>query len=83
MWQETEAGLYKQYKFADFAEAFAFMTKVAALAEERRHHPKWTNEYDTVSIWLKTHEAGNAVTDKDRSLAAAIDQLVKPDARSM
>ncbi|MDB5169911.1 MAG: Ribonuclease [Candidatus Saccharibacteria bacterium] len=77
MWQETKHGLYKQFNFRDFAEAFAFMTKVAALAEQMQHHPRWENEWSVVQIWLITHDAGSKITDKDRALAQAIDGLLK------
>ncbi len=52
------------------------MTRVALEAEKMNHHPLWTNVWNTVEIWLSTHDAGNVVTDKDRKLAAAIDQLI-------
>lgn len=52
------------------------MEKVAALAEEYQHHPRWENEWSVVQIWLITHEGGKKVTDKDRELAGAIDRLV-------
>ncbi len=74
MWQETKDGLYKEFSFTDFVEAFAFMTKVAALAEARQHHPRWENNWNVVKIWLSTHSAGDAITDKDRELAKAIDE---------
>ncbi|MGH7237982.1 MAG: reverse transcriptase-like protein [Candidatus Saccharimonadales bacterium] len=76
MWQETKHGLYKQFNFADFREAFAFMTKVAALAEEQNHHPRWENDWSVVQIWLMTHEGKELITDKDRCLAAAIDAIL-------
>lgn len=76
-WQETKHGLYKQFNFRDFKEAFAFMTKVAALAEQMQHHPRWENEWSVVQVWLITHDAGSKITDKDRELAAAIDSLLK------
>lgn len=76
MWQETKHGLYKQFNFADFREAFAFMTRVAALAEEFDHHPRWENEWSVVQIWLSTHEANGKITDVDRELAKAIDTLL-------
>jgi len=75
MWQETPDGLYKQFEFADFKAAWQFMSEVAALAEAQQHHPRWTNEYNRVEIWLSTHDAGGGITDKDRALAAAIDKL--------
>jgi 4a-hydroxytetrahydrobiopterin dehydratase len=68
--------LYKAFEFKDFSEAFAFMTRVALLAEKKNHHPTWTNTWNKVEIWLNTHDAGNIVTDKDRQLATAIDKLV-------
>ncbi|MDR3679781.1 MAG: 4a-hydroxytetrahydrobiopterin dehydratase [Flavipsychrobacter sp.] len=74
-WQEKDNALYKSYKFADFSAAFAFMTRVALLAEKHDHHPRWTNTYNKLEIWLNTHDAGDIVTDKDRKLADAIDKI--------
>ncbi|MDB5168658.1 MAG: Ribonuclease [Candidatus Saccharibacteria bacterium] len=76
MWQETKHGFYKQFNFHDFKEAWEFMTEVAALAEAHRHHPRWENEWNVVQIWLVTHATGSTITDKDRKLAEAIDELV-------
>jgi 4a-hydroxytetrahydrobiopterin dehydratase len=76
MWKEENNSLHKEFKFKNFLEAFAFMTKVALAAEKMDHHPKWTNVYNTVEIWLSTHDAGDVVTDKDRKLAKMIDALV-------
>ncbi|RPD50949.1 4a-hydroxytetrahydrobiopterin dehydratase [Paracnuella aquatica] len=75
MWQEQNNALYRKFEFADFSEAFAFMTRVALLAEKANHHPRWTNVWNTVEIWLNTHSAGNTITDKDRKLAAQIDAI--------
>lgn len=75
MWQEENNSLYRKFTFRDFSEAFAFMTRVALIAEKMNHHPKWTNVWNTVEIWLSTHDAGNVVTDKDRKLADKIDAL--------
>ena len=75
MWQETKHGLYKQFNFANFNEAFRFMTQVARLANEFNHHPRWENEWSVVQIWLITHEGGEKITDKDRQLAEAIDKI--------
>jgi len=75
-WTEQNNRLKKTFKFKDFSEAFAFMTQVALLAEKMDHHPYWTNVYNSVSIELSTHDAGDVVTEKDRKLAKAIDQLV-------
>jgi 4a-hydroxytetrahydrobiopterin dehydratase len=76
MWTEQDNKLVREFRFRNFSEAFAFMTRVAFLAEKMDHHPDWTNVYNTVSIRLSTHDAGDVVTEKDRKLAAAIDKLV-------
>jgi 4a-hydroxytetrahydrobiopterin dehydratase len=76
MWTEQNNTLYRKFEFANFSEAFAFMTRVAMEAEKADHHPLWTNVWNKVEIWLSTHDAGNMVTDKDRKLAAAIDKLL-------
>lgn len=76
MWNEENNKLKRSFVFADFSEAFAFMTRVALLAEQANHHPWWSNVYNRVDIELQTHDAGNVVTEKDRALAAAIDRLI-------
>ena len=75
MWKEENNELYKKFVFKSFSEAFAFMTRVAMEAEKMDHHPRWTNVWNTVEIWLNTHSAGNIVTDKDKKLANKIDSL--------
>lgn len=75
-WEQVGDALQRKFTFADFSEAFAFMTRVALVAEKMGHHPTWTNTYNTVQIRLNTHDAGNKVTDKDHRLASAIDKLV-------
>lgn len=77
MWTEKDNILYRKFTFADFSEAFAFMTRVAIEAEKMNHHPRWTNVWNTVEIWLNTHDAGDIVTDKDHQLSRKIDGLVK------
>jgi 4a-hydroxytetrahydrobiopterin dehydratase len=76
MWKEENNMLSQTFKFKNFVDAFAFMTKVAFLAEKHNHHPNWSNVYNTVTINLTTHDAGNVVTDKDTALAEAIDKLL-------
>ncbi len=76
MWQEIDNSLTRIFVFSDFTEAWAFMTRVALIAEKMDHHPNWSNVYNRVSITLTTHDAGNIVTDKDRKLAAAIDDML-------
>ncbi|MGD9542513.1 MAG: 4a-hydroxytetrahydrobiopterin dehydratase [Methylocystis sp.] len=58
----------KSYKFADFKEAFAFMTRCALKAEQMDHHPEWFNDYNKVDVTLATHDAGG-VTALDVVLA--------------
>ena len=74
-WTEKDNTLYRKFEFADFSQAFSFMTRVALAAEKMDHHPKWTNVWNTVEVWLSTHDAGDIVTEKDRKLAKAIDRL--------
>ena len=75
MWEEKNNQLYKKFQFKNFSEAFAFMTRVAIEAEKMNHHPLWSNVYNTVEIWLNTHDSGNIVTEKDTQLAARIDEI--------
>ena len=72
----TGSELRRRFKFADFSEAFGFMARVALLAESADHHPEWTNVWNRVDISLTTHSEGSTVTDRDRSLANAIDGLL-------
>lgn len=80
MWQErTENGkskLERTFEFKNFSEAWAFMSRVALLAESKQHHPDWANVYSKVTIRLSTHDAGDTVTEKDRELAEAIDRIM-------
>ena len=75
MWKEEDNKLKRTFTFGNFKEAFAFMTKVAEIIDKMDHHPFWTNMYNKVSFELNTHDAGDKVTEKDRKLAAAIDQI--------
>jgi 4a-hydroxytetrahydrobiopterin dehydratase len=75
MWKEENNKLTRSINFNTFVEAFSFMTKVALVAEKMNHHPYWVNVYNRVDIQLSTHDAGDVVTEKDRTLAARIDEL--------
>ena len=77
MWIEKDNKLKADFQFKDFISAFAFMTKVAIIAEKMNHHPNWSNVYNMVSIELSTHDAGDIVTEKDYKLAKEIDKLLK------
>jgi 4a-hydroxytetrahydrobiopterin dehydratase len=76
MWKEKNNTLYRKFEFKDFSEAFAFMARVALAAEKANHHPKWTNVYNKVEIWLNTHDEGDIITAKDKKLAKIIDAIV-------
>ena len=77
MWKEEHNTLTRTFKFKNFIKAFSFMTQVAIEVEKRNHHPSWSNLYNSVTINLSTHDAGNIITDKDRELAKAIDSLLE------
>jgi 4a-hydroxytetrahydrobiopterin dehydratase len=74
-WQEVDGALYKKFVFTNFAEAFSFMTQVAAIAEAQNHHPDWSNSWNIVEISLCSHDKG-AITQRDYDLANAIDELL-------
>ena len=67
--------LTRTFGFKTFSEAFAFMTRVAALAEAANHHPDWSNSYNSVTIALSTHDAGG-VSARDVALAEAIERVI-------
>lgn len=68
-------GITRSFKFANFVEAFGFMTRVALLAEKADHHPEWSNVYGAVDIRLSTHDCGG-LSKRDVALARQIDALV-------
>ena len=74
-WQVEDERLKRQWQFSDFSEAFAFMTRVALLAESMQHHPNWSNVYNRVTIELTTHDLGG-LSNLDAELARSIDALL-------
>ena len=76
-WSLAREGLAieRRFAFADFSAAFAFMTRVALLAEQADHHPEWSNVYNRVEIVLTTHDAGG-LSQRDVAMARAIDALL-------
>ena len=64
----------RSFKFADFSEAWGFMSRVALLADAQDHHPEWSNVYNKVDITLTTHDAGG-LSERDVKMAKAIDAL--------
>lgn len=81
-WTEAEGrdAIRKGFRFANFSEAFAFMTRVALAAEKMDHHPDWSNVYDRVEIELSSHDLGG-VSERDTKLAAIIDKIARAMAR--
>lgn len=75
-WTKSDDGkaLERRYEFADFSEAFAFLTRVAMKAEKADHHPEFTSVWNTVDFRLTSHDAGG-ITERDTALAKAIDSL--------
>lgn len=71
--------LYRRIVLTDFVEAFGLMAKIAIIAETKNHHPEWSNVYNTLDIWLTTHDA-SGVTSRDVDLALEINQRVDKDA---
>ena len=73
-WKEVAGrdAIEKSFRFADFNEAFGFMTRVALKADQMDHHPEWFNVYNRVDITLSTHDAGG-LSERDTALAKAID----------
>jgi 4a-hydroxytetrahydrobiopterin dehydratase len=74
LWAIVDGKLTRQWTFANFSEAWGFMSRVALLAEAMNHHPNWSNVYATVTIQLHTHDLGGLST-LDRALAEAIDRI--------
>jgi 4a-hydroxytetrahydrobiopterin dehydratase len=75
-WQAVAGGrdaISRSYRFADFKQAFDFMGRVAAMADELDHHPEWFNVYNRVDVVLATHDA-DGVTELDVALASFMDE---------
>lgn len=73
-WTIQNGKLYKEFAFADFVEAFSFMTKAAFHIEKMNHHPEWLNVYNRLSVYLTTHDAGG-ITTNDIKLARTLNSL--------
>ena len=76
-WSEARGGaaLYREFRFADFSEAFGFMTRSALFAEQTDHHPEWFNVYNRVEVTLTTHDA-NGVSERDIKMAQFMNKIV-------
>jgi len=76
-WTFDEDMLHRNFEFSDFKTALSFIVRVGFEAEGEGHHPELFNVYNSVSIGLSTHDAGDKVTEKDITLAKAIDKVYK------
>jgi 4a-hydroxytetrahydrobiopterin dehydratase len=75
-YDDARDAITRRFTFADFSEAFAFMARVALLAEKMDHHPEWSNVYNRVDVLLTTHDAGG-LSHRDVAMAEAIEALVE------
>jgi 4a-hydroxytetrahydrobiopterin dehydratase len=75
-YDESRDALTRSFLFADFSEAFAFMTRVALLAEKFDHHPEWSNVWNRVDMLLTTHDAGG-LSQRDVTMAEAVELLLR------
>ena len=73
-WSVRGGKLHRDFQFADFSEAFAFMTRCALAAEQMNHHPEWFNVWNKVAVDLSTHDAGG-ITQRDFELAARMNKV--------
>jgi len=73
-WAVRDDKLHRDFEFSDFVEAFAFMTRIALVAEKMNHHPEWSNVYNRVSVDLTTHDA-DGISERDFALARAASDL--------
>lgn len=73
-WSLQEGELRREFTFADFSAAWAFMSRVALIAEQLNHHPSWHNVYNRVTVGLSTHDAGG-VSTRDFEFVARVDRL--------
>ena len=74
-WDFEDGALHTIFEFEDFKEAFSAMVRIAFEAEKMQHHPDWTNVYNTLEIFLSTHDA-EGITERDFELAKIIDELI-------
>ncbi|MEX2672503.1 MAG: 4a-hydroxytetrahydrobiopterin dehydratase [Phycisphaeraceae bacterium] len=75
-WSVEEGKLHREFAFADFVQAFGFMTRVALVAESMNHHPEWFNVFKMVDVHLATHDAGG-ITQLDLDLAGHMNRLAE------
>lgn len=74
-WNQIDNTLQKTFVFSSFARAIHFMSVASTEIDALNHHPEWTNIYNKVMVTLRTHDAGNVVTDLDYQLAELLDRV--------
>ena len=74
-WEEKDQALHREYTFSSFKLALSFMNQCVASIDSLNHHPEWFNTYNKVCVRLRTHDAGNIVTDKDYALATILEDI--------
>jgi 4a-hydroxytetrahydrobiopterin dehydratase len=79
-WERLEDRLVREFRFTTFTDAFALATRIALLAQARNHHPELRVSWGRLVVILTTHEAGDAVSERDLDLARRIDRLIQSDA---
>ena len=77
-WSVQDGKLHREFQFADFVEAFGFMSRAALVAEAMNHHPEWFNVYSTIEVTMATHDSGG-VTALDITLAKFMDENCRPE----
>ena len=75
-WTDVDGTLTRRFEFANFVEAFGFVTQVALVAQRLDHHPDIAISWNKVGITTTSHDTGNTLTDRDHKLTAAIDKLL-------
>ena len=76
-WTFDDDTIYKTYRLTSFTESIGFITEMAFCCEKANHHPELSNIYSTVAVSLRTHDAGNKVTQKDVDLAVEIEKIAQ------
>ena len=76
IWTQKQQGLCCSLQFPDFLTTMKFVQELAGIAEQLNHHPEWRNVYCRLDICLRTHDAGNAITEKDHALSAEINRIL-------
>lgn len=74
-WKEENHALVKEFEFETFEDAISWMMRASKVIEKQNHHPEWTNVYNKVHVKLTTHDSGNTITQKDRTLAQLLDEV--------